>query len=73
LPADAPAFVILVVINKPQASPWGGQVAAPVFARIAQQLVTLFDVPPDEIRLATNQGTNESAAQEIAGIGSPIH
>jgi cell division protein FtsI/penicillin-binding protein 2 len=52
LPADDPAFLILVVINKPQTSPWGGQVAAPVFAKIAQQMVTLFDVPPDHIRLA---------------------
>jgi cell division protein FtsI/penicillin-binding protein 2 len=56
LPADDPAFVILVVINKPETSSWGGQVAAPVFAHIAQQLVTLFDVPPDAVRLA--QSTN---------------
>ncbi len=60
LPADDPRLVILVVIDKPQTSPWGGQVAAPVFARIAQQLVVLFDIPPDEIRL------NHRASQEIA-------
>jgi cell division protein FtsI/penicillin-binding protein 2 len=52
LPADDPAFVILVVINKPRTSPWGNQVAAPVFANIAKQLVVLFDVPPDNVRLA---------------------
>jgi len=52
LPADDPAFVILVVINKPKTSPWGNLVAAPVFAHIAQQLVILFDVPPDNVRLA---------------------
>ena len=60
LPADDPALVILVVIHKPQTSPWGGQVAAPVFAHIAQQLVVVFDIPPDEIRL------NHTASQEIA-------
>ncbi len=60
LPADEPALMILVVIHKPQTSPWGGQVAAPVFARIAQQLVVLFDIPPDEIRLS------QSASQTIA-------
>jgi len=60
LPADEPALVILVVIHKPQTSPWGGQVAAPVFARIAQQLVVLFDLPPDEIRLS------QSASQTVA-------
>ena len=55
LPADDPAFVILVVINKPKTSPWGNQVAAPVFADIARQLVTLFDVPPDNVRLARSE------------------
>jgi cell division protein FtsI/penicillin-binding protein 2 len=58
LPADDPAILILVVIHKPQTSPWGGQVAAPVFAHIAQQLAVLFDIPPDDIRLgqAINRG-----------------
>jgi len=58
LPADDPAILILVVIHKPQTSPWGGQVAAPVFAHIAQQLAVLFDIPPDDIRLgqAINKG-----------------
>jgi cell division protein FtsI/penicillin-binding protein 2 len=75
LPADDPACVILVVIHKPNTSPWGGEVAAPVFASIAQQLMNLFDVPPDEIRLdqSANQptrrsplGINKSANQEMA-------
>jgi cell division protein FtsI/penicillin-binding protein 2 len=60
LPADDPVLVILVVIHKPQTSPWGSQVAAPVFARIAQQLVVLFDIPPDEIRLS------QAATQEMS-------
>jgi cell division protein FtsI/penicillin-binding protein 2 len=72
LPADDPAFVILVVINKPQTSPWGGQVAAPVFARIAQQLVVLFDVPPDDIRLAVSQQASESANQQTATVDSSL-
>jgi len=71
LPADDPAFVILVVINKPQTSPWGGQVAAPVFAHIGQQLVTLFDVPPDDVRLAASQSVNDSADQATAGADTP--
>jgi cell division protein FtsI/penicillin-binding protein 2 len=58
LPADDPAFVILVVIHKPQTSPWGGQVAAPVFSSIAQQLMVVFEIPPDEIRL------NQAAGQQ---------
>jgi cell division protein FtsI/penicillin-binding protein 2 len=61
LPADDPRMVILVIINKPATSPWGGEVAAPVFARIAQQLVALFDVPPDEVR-------QQFAAQPISRV-----
>jgi len=50
LPSDDPAMLILVVIKRPKASPWGGQVAAPVFSRIAKELVVLLDVPPDDVR-----------------------
>jgi cell division protein FtsI/penicillin-binding protein 2 len=50
LPADDPAFVILVVINRPQTSEWGGMVAAPAFSNIAQRLVVLYDIPPDAKR-----------------------
>ncbi len=71
LPADDPVLVILVVIHKPQTAPWGGQVAAPVFARIAQQLMVLFDVPPDQIRLnqSANQLTNLTG---VAVAGSQV-
>lgn len=73
LPADDPAVVILVVINKPQTSPWGGQVAAPVFASIAQQLMVLFDIPPDDVRLSksTDQQTNQLTNQEMA-VADPL-
>ena len=50
LPSDDAAMLILVVIKRPKVSPYGGQVAAPVFSRIAQQLVVLLDVPPDDVR-----------------------
>ena len=36
LPADAPRFVILVVIDSPRNATYGGLVAAPVFRRIAE-------------------------------------
>ena len=52
LPADDPRFVILVKLDKPQSSEWGSQVASPVFATIAKQLVVQAGVPPDNIRLA---------------------
>lgn len=39
LPADAPRFVILVVIDSPHGATYGGIVAAPVFRRIAEYAV----------------------------------
>ncbi len=53
LPADDPKFVILVKLDKPQTSEWGSQVASPVFASVAKQLVMLTGLPPDSIRLAS--------------------
>lgn len=53
LPADDPRFVILVKLDKPQTSEWGSQVASPVFASVAKQLVTLVGLPPDAVRLAS--------------------
>jgi len=50
LPVDDPAVLILVVLRRPQTSPWGSQVAAPVFARMAKALMVLLDVPPDAVR-----------------------
>lgn len=51
-PADDPRFVMLVKIDKPQASPWGYEVAAPVFASVTEELVNYLDIPPDNVRLA---------------------
>ncbi|MBI5303117.1 MAG: penicillin-binding protein 2 [Chloroflexi bacterium] len=51
LPADDPRFVILVKLDRPQTSEWGSQVASPVFAEVAKQLVALVGLPPDAVRL----------------------
>lgn len=55
LPADDPQAVILVIIDRPTASRWGSETAAPTFRRIAEQLALLLDIPPDGIRLAKPQ------------------
>lgn len=54
LPADDPQVVILVIIDRPSTSRWGSQTAAPTFRRLAQQLVILLNIPPDEVRLTMN-------------------
>lgn len=47
IPADNPRLVILVVVDEPKTSPYGGVVAAPAFSAIAQQSLCYLKVPPD--------------------------
>jgi len=48
-PVDNPRFLVYVWLEKPQSSPWGSIVAAPVFADMVERLVVLMDIPPDGV------------------------
>lgn len=50
-PVDNPQFMIYVWLERPTASIWGSQTAAPVFSEVAQKTVILLDIPPDSVRL----------------------
>ncbi len=50
LPADNPEIIVFVKLDRPQSAPWGSMTAAPVFSKLAKELVVLLDIPPDEIR-----------------------
>lgn len=55
VPAEQPQLAILVTLDEPQTSQWGGMTAAPVFQRIAQQALPYLHIPPSQaqtIRLA---------------------
>jgi cell division protein FtsI (penicillin-binding protein 3) len=47
VPLDKPKLTILVVIDEPTTSPYGGVVAAPAFSAIAQQTLCYLKVPQD--------------------------
>jgi len=49
-PATRPEMVILVVIDEPQNSHYGGTVAAPAFRRMAHAILDHLNVPPDADR-----------------------
>ncbi|MBT6315906.1 penicillin-binding protein 2 [Gammaproteobacteria bacterium] len=50
IPASDPKIVVVVVINEPKGSEhYGGQVAAPVFARVASGAMRLLNIPPDDV------------------------
>jgi cell division protein FtsI/penicillin-binding protein 2 len=48
IPASNPQFVILVKIDRPQSTIYGGTAAGPLWKDIAQQLMWYYHVPPDE-------------------------
>jgi len=49
-PVDDPQFMIYVWLEKPSASTWGSETAAPVFAEMAKKTTILLDIPPDVVR-----------------------
>ena len=49
-PVDQPRFVVLVRLDKPETSPWGSVVAAPVFQEIVERLVVLLQIPPSDVQ-----------------------
>jgi len=48
-PLSDPRFVVLVRIDRPESSPWGSVVAAPVFHDIVERLVVMLELPPDDL------------------------
>lgn len=54
-PVDDPKFLVYVWLEKPETSPWGSVVAAPVFSEAVQRLVVLLNIPPDSVRMQSGQ------------------
>jgi cell division protein FtsI (penicillin-binding protein 3) len=62
-PADAPRLAAIVVLDEPQNSYFGGQVAAPVFARIMEFALRVERVLPGAAVPATPGGTANGTAK----------
>lgn len=62
-PASNPRFVMVVMVDEPRGKHYyGGLVAAPVFAKVMQGALRLFNVPPDD-RQATMLMAGVEASQ----------
>lgn len=48
-PGPDPQFIIYLWLEKPEASIWANDVAAPLFSEVAERLVVLMDIPPDAV------------------------
>ena len=46
-PATHPRFVMLVKLNHPRATIFGGSAAGPLWRALAEQLFVYFQIPPD--------------------------
>lgn len=52
-PLPNPRWTILVIIDEPQKlSYWGGTIAAPIFARVAEQMLNYFRILPESNKYA---------------------
>jgi cell division protein FtsI/penicillin-binding protein 2 len=48
-PVESPAAVIIVMVDEPVGAHHGGDVAAPVFSEVANQILPYLDVKPDQM------------------------
>jgi cell division protein FtsI/penicillin-binding protein 2 len=47
-PADDPKFLMLVVVDQPTTSPYGSETAAPMFFRVAKNILMYYNIAPTE-------------------------
>src|SRR5947207_3038054 len=47
-PAEAPRFVMLVMLDEPKNEKWGSEAAAPIFSAIGREVLRYLDVPPQD-------------------------
>jgi len=45
-PANQPKFTMLVTLDNPKTSPWGSTTAAPLWFRIASEILNYYHIPP---------------------------
>ena len=76
-PVNQPAVTVAVILDSPLGPHQGGQVAAPVFVRVTQQVLAYLRVPHDlDVNSARQQlmlRAAASAADDDVAEGSPDH
>jgi cell division protein FtsI (penicillin-binding protein 3) len=76
LPADAPRAVVLVLLDEPETSQYGGIVAAPIFAEIAagamERLGVTAPTPPDVQQASATVPAQEPPPSAPVGMPSFI-
>ncbi len=67
-PAEAPRFVVYVIIDEPKnlPKPSGGLVAAPVFAKIAKEVLPYLGVPPTRAQQSSAHSTSRAVSSRAS-------
>jgi cell division protein FtsI/penicillin-binding protein 2 len=71
VPAEAPAFTLIVVADTPKNRTYGGTVCGPTFSRIAERTLSLLQISPRPPSVTTTQqlrgqGANDATAKTQA-------
>ena len=71
-PANNPRLTILVVVDEPKTSPYGGVVAAPAFSAIARQSLCYLKVTPDQKMKMTPESVEAKVTppEEMSGTAA---
>jgi len=69
-PVDDPRVAILVAIDEPKGSHYGGVVAAPAFSEICEKALAYLNVPPDAMSPDTRIASARAVAQQTPAGGA---
>jgi len=68
-PADDPKVCMLVMLDRPQSSIYGGSTAAPIFRRIVQKTMTMLSLDAETQRsIAASAGADTVVVPDIRGL-----
>jgi len=71
VPAEVPQLAILVLIDEPQRAKWGGEAAAPVFKRVAQQALYYLQIPSRQTQTLSLETTLDPTPTPPPGDREP--
>jgi cell division protein FtsI (penicillin-binding protein 3) len=71
MPAEAPQLAIVVIIDEPRVAKWGGEAAAPVFKRLAQQALYYLQVPSQQAQTISLDTALNPIPAPLAGDHEP--
>jgi len=78
-PVNTPAISIAVILDSARGLHQGGQVSAPVFKRVAEQVLAYLNVPhdaeikhdPRQVLLARQADVNDGVTNRVGGLAGP--